>query len=87
VLPVRELGTSPTRVAVSIPLGHLGVDGRWDGSAECQGSSGGAPEAPRGAHLWLQVRTRQVLNDDLPVDSHRWFPSFVHTSDRQPLLA
>ena len=41
---------------------------------------------PRGAHLLVQVRTH-VLNDALADDFHRWYPGFMHTTDRDDLAA
>jgi len=41
---------------------------------------------PRGAHLLLQVRTRD-LNDELADDFHRWYPGFTHTAERHDVAA
>jgi hypothetical protein len=43
-------------------------------------------EAPRGAHLLLQIRTR-VLNDQLADDFHRWYPNFSRAPDPAVLAA
>ena len=40
--------------------------------------------SPRGAHLLLQIRTR-VLNNTLTNDYQRWYPSFTHTPQADPL--
>jgi hypothetical protein len=41
---------------------------------------------PRGAHLLLQIRTR-VLNDQLAVDFHRWYPNLTQKPDLATLAA